>query len=586
MNSGETYSIVISNLGHYLQPDAIQNRIYTLDKEGNPMTSSAGFPFATYATANHFTGEQGIFATPTLAFATPRNIYEQLADGPKDVTNILKTFVNGSPCAFFWHHGGVDDSCKFHGLHIHPVVKSPTKLAQVNQYRVLKKVVGKYGLEVSCQKVQHLEGLLNHLQQEPRVLLGCNNLSLCARLKKTCAKNPFYVVLDKPCFDKDECDPVAQKADDAGNFVLDLLKFKKQAPVPAMTSVIDKLSKATDTIDTMSEPIQSQVYEQKQLKETHTAKKVELVKGLMKKYNKTNEEELLKEIIKPEDLQDLVNYRVLFTGPYIRTIQAQAISELRIENNLMGYTYIDKFIEECPSPVDVMGVEETAQLHLDWCSDQGIDTGDFMVKLNCVLSKSYAKVNCFMLQGQSNASKTYWTLPVMCFPDIVGQTIQSQDFAYYRCLSKEIIQIPELSLSKPEKVEESKKIFEGLPTTVNVKNKVPRVLERTPVILTCNNHPWKFFNEGMPAFLNRMFAFQNLQKSPMLDERKGPNPKYYRRDFEFIKKEVATMPEFPCMPSDEPMWKTYCEMVASFIQSLIVMKDIDLVHVMDSPTMH
>lgn len=214
----------------------------------------------------------------------------------------------------------------------------------------------------------------------------------------------------------------------------------------------------------------------------------------MKKYNRTQENELLKEIMRHEDPQDLVNFRVLFTGPYIKTIQSQAISEMKVENDIRGYTYIDKFIDACPSPVDVLTVEETAQLHLDWCADQGIDAGDFIVKMYAVLSKSYAKLNCFMLQGQSDAGKTYWTLPVLCFPDLIGQTIQSQDFAYQRCLSKEVIQIPELSLSKPEQVEEAKKIFEGLLTTMNVKNKDPRVLERTPVLLTCNNVPWKFFN--------------------------------------------------------------------------------------------
>lgn len=136
----------------------------------------------------------------------------------------------------------------------------------------------------------------------------------------------------------------------------------------------------------MTEPILTQEFPAKNLKETHTARKVELVKGLMRKYNRTQEDELLKEIMRHEDPQDLVNFRVLFTGPYIRTIQAQAISEMRIENDIRGYTYIDKFIEECPSPVDVLSVEETAQLHLDWCADQGID--DFMVKLYCVLAKS------------------------------------------------------------------------------------------------------------------------------------------------------------------------------------------------------
>lgn len=55
--------------------------------------------------------------------------------------------------------------------------------------------------------------------------------------------------------------------------MLDLLKFKKQAPVPALTSVIDKLSKATDTIDSMSEPLAYQEFPGKQLKKTHTAKR-------------------------------------------------------------------------------------------------------------------------------------------------------------------------------------------------------------------------------------------------------------------------------------------------------------------------
>lgn len=129
-----------------------------------PKTSSAGFPFTVYATANDFTSEDGIYSHLSISFATPRPIYDQLTETQRDATNIIKTFCNNRPCAFFWHHRGVDDSCKFHGLHIHLVIKCSKKLAQVNQYRVLKKVLSKYGVEVRCQKVQHLEGLLNHLQ--------------------------------------------------------------------------------------------------------------------------------------------------------------------------------------------------------------------------------------------------------------------------------------------------------------------------------------------------------------------------------------------------------------------------------------
>lgn len=45
------------------------------------------------------------------------------------------------------------------------------------------------------------------------------------------------------------------------------------------------------------------------------------------------------------------------------------------------------------------------------------------------------------------------------------------------------------------------------------------------------------------------------------------------------------MAEFPCMPDDEVMWKSYSEMTGSFVQGIIVMKDIDLGHIMDSPTL-
>lgn len=145
------------------------------------------------------------------------------------------------------------------------------------------------------------------------------------------------------------------------------------------------------------------------------------------------------------------------------------------------------------------------------------------MKIFCILDKSFPKINCFMMQRQTNAGKTYWTQPLM--PDLVGQTVQSQDFGWQKCLHKEVIQIPELFLSKPEQVEETKTIFEGLETTVNVKDMEPKVLARTPIILPCNSSRWSFFNEEQTVFLNRMFAFQNLHSTDMLDNLKIPKPK-------------------------------------------------------------
>ena len=117
-----------------------------------------------------------------------------------------------------------------------------------------------------------------------------------------------------------------------------------------------------------------------------------------------------------------------------------------------------------------MSVYKTACLYSEWCREQNIITGEFLLELYSILDRVYPKKNCLMLQDASNAGKTYWTDPLMSVPDMVGQTIPSQDFTFQNCISKQIINIPELTFSKMEQVEEAKKIFEGLPTCVNIKN--------------------------------------------------------------------------------------------------------------------
>lgn len=34
------------------------------------------------------------------------------------------------------------------------------------------------------------------------------------------------------------------------------------------------------------------------------------------------------------------------------------------------------------------------------------------MKEYCILAKVFPKINCLMLQGMSNAGKTYWTVPL------------------------------------------------------------------------------------------------------------------------------------------------------------------------------
>lgn len=88
--------------------------------------------------------------------------------------------------------------------------------------------------------------------------------------------------------------------------------------------------------------------------------------------------------------------------------------------------------------------------------------------------------------------------------------------------------------------------------------------------------PWRFFSEEQDAIQNRMFSFPNLYAAPILEGKKGANPKYYRRVFEYIHHDIAQLPEFPCLPEDKDMWSMYVDMVEAFVEGLILQKNINM----------
>ena len=267
-----------------------------------------------------------------------------------------------------------------------------------------------------------------------------------------------------------------------------------------------------------------------------TAQKVDVVKKLIEKYQKKSIDELLKCIIRQNCKEELELFRILRLGPNFKDVFDQALNELDIEANERGDTYIDAFAGNVQPVQGSLTRSETATVFLEWCKEQNISSPDLLLKLFLVLDKSFPKLNSLMLQGSSNAGKTYWIKAVLSISDFVGQTIQSTDFAYQQCIDKLVIQIPELSLTKPEQVEVFKIVCEALPIQINIKNKEPRRLPRTPVILTCNEVPWKHFGNEASPIMNRMFAWRNLYPSKVLQHiyGKDADPRFFAEMFSFI----------------------------------------------------
>jgi len=108
-----------------------------------------------------------------------------------------------------------------------------------------------------------------------------------------------------------------------------------------------------------------------------------------------------------------------------------------------------------------------------------------------------------MIQGVSNGGKTYWMSPLVTQNHLKGQTIPSQDFKFMNCIGKEIIEIPESTLSKIDEVEEFKKII-------------------TKTV------PWKYYSEVKQTLQNRMFAYTVNKRSEVLEAvQKAADPRFY-----------------------------------------------------------
>lgn len=291
---------------------------------------------------------------------------------------------------------------------------------------------------------------------------------------------------------------------------------------------------------------------------TRSAKRIDTIIDFIREYESTVPEVITCKVQAQDDKDRLLLWRTIVTANNFRSIFSQALTEMRNMNESMGITYIDRLVDFQPKDDEAgkyLSVHETARVFSEWCEEQHISQSKLLTEMFTILTKKNAKINTLLLHGESNAGKTYWSKALSPFEDLTGQTIQSADFAWSKCVDKEVIMIPELSFTKPEQVEEAKKIFEGLPTTINIKNKEGRMMKRTPILLQCNTLPWaRQFSQERNAFLNRSFHHIDLKQSRVLAEiTKEANPLYFGRIFKEMQEYDKTLPTWTHNKTD-PIW--------------------------------
>lgn len=441
----EWYSIVICNLKNLVTIPAIQVKTYIEEESGEFKKNDKGTYFTSYATEKDYVND--IALKPAATFCTPLEIYNSLSREQREVTDAIKFLCNSYPTAYIWHNGQADDGCKFHGLHVHLIQSCSQKISGDFVMRQAKQRLQRHDVEVKTQRINQVDALTRHLLTKPRFLLGVNNMDLCARIVRLrpTVRNEEYTEVD---FEKDDDAEAAKEMINATmgitNYLCKTLNVKPNEPTkdpvvaPQAKSYI--LRKAEEDSQRPCTSTQAQQYETepdkilngppKRLPTSKTASKVEIVKNMIRKHNQRSVQDLLMAIMKSGDKAELEEFRTLRLGPTFTQIFIQATTELDMEHKLMGRTFVDTFIEESIVKEDSLSMTQTAITLVNWCREQSINPGDFLLKLFCTLDQTFPKINCFMMQGRSNAGKTYWLNPIVsALPDIVGQTLQSADFA-------------------------------------------------------------------------------------------------------------------------------------------------------------
>lgn len=121
------------------------------------------------------------------------------------------------------------------------------------------------------------------------------------------------------------------------------------------------------------------------------------------------------------------------------------------------------------------------------------------------LNKLDSKRNCICLYGPSNTGKSSFIAGIK---HIIpwGEVINSNTFAF-EAIVDQIICVWEEPLISSELAEKTKQIMEGMPCSIAIKYKAPKVIPRTPMLITTNHMPWRFCQSEEEAMRNRMWIW-------------------------------------------------------------------------------
>ncbi|KAL4225079.1 hypothetical protein ACF0H5_015773 [Mactra antiquata] len=273
-------------------------------------------------------------------------------------------------------------------------------------------------------------------------------------------------------------------------------------------------------------------------KETQLSKNIQTLITIMKRYSTNDKDEIYRLTKGTDDEKIYIN---IYRSHMFSRIYQSAKEEYTLMNQINTEKYYDWFMRFNPqmyaNKIAFLSWEQTQSFLYFWCLEQQVNANELLKDMHNVLKQVNPKKNTLYFQGASNAGKTYLCKLLIPIDSIAGYHTNSKEFPFGEAVYQPIILITELTIESTAKAELYKNVLGGEPTQVNIKNRPSQIMERKPVILTTNEHIWKYITNDRQPLLNRCYVYGHLRESQTAKKYSKfgiPNPKFLQEVFKAL----------------------------------------------------
>ena len=367
---------------------------------------------------------------PIIAWRSTREQLDSIPSDDKRVCNSIKSYLNETSSALWYHNGSCDSMSEFGGRHFHVVTAgeisldgSVRSLHNNTKYRLLKKIISENQGYMKSQQVRDTSRLCQHLCCPPRVYMGSRDLPIgklmrSIQLDVTVPYNTCVSDLppDSDAFEEQtvgsewDLDPIAvvthtdlweEMSDPWGDVELPIAEQHFSAPNTAKRAALEFMN----------------------IKDTPADRMVNILKWLCRRFNVSTFEALQIEISKlPTDDPILLRWQKLQHRPGI-SAKIQSISnEFCMEYVTANFETLCQNFLDSHNVNDYASIKNSLNIWLKWTHSQMIDPAEFLWEISVLIDKILPKRNAMSIVGPSNTGKTIVVaLPLISLCRYCGQ---------------------------------------------------------------------------------------------------------------------------------------------------------------------